>query len=73
MESRHPLAVCGADIGIFGPADGGWVAPSIPSTSSSSEVATGKVISLLVRRFEVDQQIGEKGWMRSISVEQASS
>ena len=73
MESRHPLAVCGADIGIFGPADGGWVAGSIPSTSSSSEMVTGKMISLLVRRFEADQQMGEKGWMRSISVAQASS
>ena len=73
MERLHPLAVCAVDIGIHGPADGGWVAPSIPSTSSSSEVATGKVISLLVRRFEADQQIGEKGWMRSIFVAQVSS
>ena len=56
MESRrHPLAVCGVDIGIDGSVDGGWVAPSIPSTSSSSEMATGKVISLLIRRFEADQ------------------
>ena len=73
MACPHPLAVCEVNIGIDGSADGSWVAPSIASTSSSSEMATGKLISLLVRRFEADQQIGEKGLMRSISVAKASS
>ena len=73
MACPHPLAVCAVELGIYGSTYGGWVAGSIPSTSSSSEMVTGKVISLLVRRFEADKQIGEKGWMRSISVAQASS